>query len=71
VPPGAGISADGGSLGAGGLGGSAGRDAVFGGVGAGSNQLRIYGSDTTTTMARTVSTSTARNHPAEKMLRGA
>ena len=35
----------------------------------GSNQLRRYGSEITTTMASTVSTSTALNHPAEKMLR--
>ena len=39
--------------------------------GAGSNQFRRYGSEITTTMASTVSTSTALNQPAEKMLREA
>jgi len=38
---------------------------------AGSNQLRRYGSEITTTIASTVSTSTALNQPAEKMLREA
>jgi len=37
----------------------------------GSNQLRRYGSEITTMMASTVSTSTALNQPAEKMLREA
>ena len=40
-------------------------------VGVGSSQFSRYGSDTTTTMARTVRTSSARNQPAEKMLRWA
>jgi hypothetical protein len=48
------------------------RAAVFGGaLGEGSNQFKRYGSETTTTIARTVSTRTARNQPAAKMLRGA
>jgi len=42
-----------------------------GGPGVGSSQFRRYGRDTTTTMASTVRTRSARNHPAEKMLRRA
>jgi hypothetical protein len=36
----------------------------------GSNQLSMYGMETTMTIANTVRTSTARNQPAAKMLRG-
>src|SRR5215472_2242619 len=43
----------------------------IGGPGVGSSQFRRYGRDTTTTMANTVRTRSARNHPAEKMLRRA
>jgi len=48
------------------------RATVLGGaLGEGSNQFKRYGRETTTMIASTVSTSTARNQPAAKMLRGA